>query len=79
MQFYIQIPDELESRIQKIEDKQGYIIDAIRERLARDNSDYNQWAIEEIKSGLKEAERHEFVTNEEIINTFKKYGVEFEG
>ena len=62
-------------------------IDSLANALSRSRSwvikqaigrflDYEEWFVQEIKDGLKEVERGEIATDEEVTAIFRKWGVD---
>ena len=38
--------------------------------------EYEEWFVQEVKDGLKEVERGEIATDDEVADRFKKWGVD---
>jgi predicted transcriptional regulator len=38
--------------------------------------EYEEWFVQEVKDGLKEVERGEIATEDEVVHRFKKWGVD---
>lgn len=77
MEILLQIPESLEKDFAGIPDqqRQDFVVDAIRERLARDKAGHEAWIAEEIQKGVDEADRGEFVSDEEMKQFFVECGV----
>lgn len=71
----------------RIEDEKVDRIDGLAKTLSRSRSwiinqaidqflEYEEWFIQEVYDGLKEVERGEVATQEEIVSIFRKWGVD---
>jgi predicted transcriptional regulator len=75
MDLNLHIPEDLESVLSDVTDKQAYAIDAIRQRAERDKAEYEAWVLKEIQDGIDAADRGDFVPKEEMNAFFAKHGV----
>lgn len=72
----IRLEPELKSRLDKLSaatrrSKSFLAAEAVREFI-----ELNEWQIEEIKAGIKEADAGDFATDQEIRAVFNKWGVD---
>jgi predicted transcriptional regulator len=71
----IRLEPELKSRLDKLSmathrSKSFLAAEAVREFI-----EINEWQIEEIKDGVKEADANDFASNQEVQAVFNKWGV----
>ncbi len=71
----------------RIDDDKLGRVDSLANTLSRSRSwvinqaidrflDYEEWFVQEVKDGLKEVERGEIATNDEVTARFRKWGVD---
>jgi len=71
----------------RLDDKKIGRIDGLAKTLSRSRSwvinqaidrflEYEEWFIQEVNEGLKEVDRGEIATQEEVVSVFRKWGVD---
>ena len=77
MDMVLHIPDSLAKELEGIPNKQrqSYVVGAIRERIEREKAKHEAWIAKEIQAGVEEADRGEFVPDDEMRKFFIECGV----
>ncbi len=71
----------------RLDDKKIGRIDGLAKTLSRSRSwvinqaidrflEYEEWFVQEVNEGLKEVDRGEIATQEEVVSVFRKWGVD---
>ena len=72
----VRIDDDMLGRIDCLANtlsrSRSWVINQAIERFL----DYEEWFVQEVKDGLKEAERGEIATDDEVTARFRKWGVD---
>ena len=72
----IRINDDILSRVDGLANtlsrSRSWVINQAIERFL----DYEEWFVQEVKDGLKEIERGDIATDEEVAARFRKWGVD---
>ena len=72
----VRIDDDMLGRIDCLANtlsrSRSWVINQAIERFL----DYEEWFVQEVKDGLKEAERGEIATDDEVTAKFRKWGVD---
>ena len=71
----IRLEPELKSRLDKLSTATHRSKSFLAAEAVREFIEINEWQIEEIKDGLKEADANDFASNQEVQAVFNKWGV----
>ena len=71
----IRLEPELKSRLDKLSTATHRSKSFLAAEAVREFVEINEWQIEEIKDGIKEADANDFASNQEVQAVFKKWGV----
>lgn len=69
----IRLEESLKTRLDKIADATQRSKSFLANEALREYIDLNEWQIKEIKAGIKEADRGDFASDEEIEAIFTKW------
>ena len=75
----VRIDQDLEQQLQKLADVTGrtkawYIREALKSYIS-----HEEWMVQAIQNGVREADAGEFASDEKVQTAFKKHGVIVEG
>jgi predicted transcriptional regulator len=71
----IRLEPELKSRLDKLSTATHRSKSFLAAEAVREFIEINEWQIEEIKDGVKEADANDFASNQEVQAVFNKWGV----
>jgi len=71
----IRLEPELKSRLDKLSTATHRSKSFLAAEAVREFVEINEWQIEEIKDGVKEADANDFASNQEVQAVFNKWGV----
>ena len=71
----IRLEPELKSRLDKLSTATHRSKSFLAAEAVREFVEINEWQIEEIKDGIKEADANDFASNQEVQAVFNKWGV----
>lgn len=69
----IRLEESLKTRLDKIAEATQRSKSFLANEALREYIDFNEWQIKEIKAGIKEADRGDFASDEEIEAIFTKW------
>lgn len=71
----IQIPEDTAERLDRLAERLSVPVDVVAVDALNDFIAREEWQLAEIESGLAEADRGDFASNEEVISVLARYGV----
>lgn len=71
----IRLEPELKARFDQLAEAAHRSKSFLTTKALRDFVELNEWQIQEVKAAIKEADAGEFASEEEVNNTFAKWGV----
>lgn len=71
----IRLEPELKSRLDQLAEATHRSKSFLAAEAIRDFVELNEWQVQEIKDGLKEADDGDFATDDAVNKTFRKWGV----
>jgi predicted transcriptional regulator len=75
----VHLPDETAARLDRLADKPSKPADSVAAEAIEGFLAHEEWQVAEIETGLAEADRGEFATEDEVNAVFAKYGVTTHG
>lgn len=67
-----QILERVDSLAESMNQPRSWVINQAIERFI----EYEEWVIREVKAGIKEVEQGDIATEEEVVDAFRKWGVD---
>jgi len=68
--------DDVLGRIEEMAKSQSRSRSWVIKKAITNFLEYEEWFIHEVQEGLKEMERGEFASDDEVLSRFKKWGVD---